>query len=444
MVNDLALVTCLGVEELQIPGDAESGDDAAETAAVATSHFPRYPTNDFHPASKEICVLYTSEQLAASEYKEIACSFYLEDVGDETLNNALIGTRKKTLNLDSLEKRPEWCSGSFSVFRKEDELWPLGTYRADFCLDGEKLESVSWTVSNNGLGGCDITDLDLTPCLGIEHVEVEADASEGTRASVAYLPRQPTNDFHPFSEKHCVAFVSSQIAQSNYKEITCKFYYEGTAEVEEETEIGTMSKPLLLDQLETRPDAYSGSFTSLRKPGVPWPLGNYRADFFFDGAKADSVSWTVSEQGSGGKRINDMQAVASMGVDRDTDVEKPLEPTEEFSSDCEVIYVVWCSQELAASHARGDATQLLCQWVAAEVGLVAPPNTVIATVGKELSELVGAKGAANEGDSVWISGNFTLSRPNKGWPLGFYRCDIYVDFADDEQEKVASVGFSIQ
>lgn len=83
------------------------------------------------------------------------------------------------------------------------------------------------------------------------------------------------------------------------------------------------------------------------------------------------------------------------------------EPMTTFSADIPKIYARWQGETLK----KGD--QIRAVWVAEDVGDAAPPNYKVAETSK----------TATEPRSF---GTFTLSKPNKGWPVGKYRLELYL------------------
>jgi len=115
-------------------------------------------------------------------------------------------------------------------------------------------------------------------------------------------------------------------------------------------------------------------------------------------------------QAEGGKLLR-----AAVAVDQDT------EPTNHFSADTPKIYAFYLGEALKA----GD--KLRGVWIAEDVGTAAPKNTKI----DEASII--AKSATDKGA-------FSLSKPDKGWPTGNYRIEIYVGekLADTVKFKISS------
>ncbi len=100
-------------------------------------------------------------------------------------------------------------------------------------------------------------------------------------------------------------------------------------------------------------------------------------------------------------------------------VDQKTKPTDTFSPDAAKLYAFFRSTGLQ----EGDKVRAV--WIAEDVGTAAPANTKI----DEASLTANGEG---------FHGAFSLSRPDKGWPPGRYRVDIYLG------EKVAtSVKFTI-
>jgi len=88
-----------------------------------------------------------------------------------------------------------------------------------------------------------------------------------------------------------------------------------------------------------------------------------------------------------------------------TDDDEIDEPTTTFAPSTPKIYCAWHSDGMVVG------TTLRGVWIAEDVGNVAPPNYKI----DEASLTV----------AVANQGNFSLSKPNKGFPVGKYRLEIY-------------------
>jgi hypothetical protein len=96
------------------------------------------------------------------------------------------------------------------------------------------------------------------------------------------------------------------------------------------------------------------------------------------------------------------------------------EPQTLFPPDTPTLYLRWQGETLNP----GDTIR--CLWIAEDVGDAAPANYQVNEASTKASETRGF-------------GTFTLSRPNKGWPTGKYRVEIYVG------EKLAeTIRFTIE
>ena len=84
------------------------------------------------------------------------------------------------------------------------------------------------------------------------------------------------------------------------------------------------------------------------------------------------------------------------------------EMTTKFDSSVAKIYARWRSTDFP------KGTRLRAAWIAEEVGEVAPPNYKIDEASVVTPEPP-------------VSGVFSLSQPNAGWPIGSYRAEIYAD-----------------
>ena len=109
----------------------------------------------------------------------------------------------------------------------------------------------------------------------------------------------------------------------------------------------------------------------------------------------------------------DVKVESIIAVDGDT------KPATSFASDTPKLYAFFRSKGTE----KGD--KLRGVWIAENVGDAAPANTKIdeATVTAEEENFHGA---------------FSLSKPDKGWPVGSYKVEIY-----DEDELVTTVKFTI-
>jgi len=83
------------------------------------------------------------------------------------------------------------------------------------------------------------------------------------------------------------------------------------------------------------------------------------------------------------------------------------EPTTTFTADIPKIYARWQGETLK----KGDKVRAV--WMTEDVGEAAPPNYKIAET-------------PNTATGPRSFGTFTLSKPNKGWPVGKYRLELYV------------------
>src|SRR5204863_1514474 len=105
---------------------------------------------------------------------------------------------------------------------------------------------------------------------------------------------------------------------------------------------------------------------------------------------------------------------AVMAVDKDT------KPATTFAADVPKIYAFFKTKGTE----KGD--KLRGVWIAEDVGDAAPANTKIdeTTLTADQEDFYGA---------------FALSRPNKGWPVGKYKIDMYVG-----DELATTVTFTIK
>lgn len=99
--------------------------------------------------------------------------------------------------------------------------------------------------------------------------------------------------------------------------------------------------------------------------------------------------------------------------------ELTAEPATSFTPDLKKIFCRWQGETLKA----GDKIRAV--WIAEDVGDIAPKNY-------KVSE------ASETADGPRGFGTFTLSRPNKGWPPGQYRIEIY-----DGDQLAETVKFDI-
>ena len=85
-----------------------------------------------------------------------------------------------------------------------------------------------------------------------------------------------------------------------------------------------------------------------------------------------------------------------------------INPTNVFSPDTPMIYCAWKTQGLkAGTNVRGV-------WIAEDVGNAAKPNFKI-----DEATFTPPMGVAS-------AGSFALNKPNKGFPVGKYRLEIYL------------------
>ena len=108
----------------------------------------------------------------------------------------------------------------------------------------------------------------------------------------------------------------------------------------------------------------------------------------------------VTLMGASVTRAGDAKVEAVIAVDKDT------RPTTTFAADVPKLYAFFRTKGTES----GD--KLRGVWIAEDVGEAAPENTKIdeSTVTADQDDFYGA---------------FSLSKPNKGWPVGTYRVEIY-------------------
>jgi hypothetical protein len=109
----------------------------------------------------------------------------------------------------------------------------------------------------------------------------------------------------------------------------------------------------------------------------------------------------------------DVKVEAVIAVDGDT------KPATSFASDTPKLYAFFRSKGTE----KGD--KLRAVWIAEDVGDAAPANTKI--------DEVTVTGTKDD-----FEGAFSLSKPDKGWPVGKYKVEIY-----DEDDLVTTVKFTI-
>ncbi len=109
----------------------------------------------------------------------------------------------------------------------------------------------------------------------------------------------------------------------------------------------------------------------------------------------------------------DVKVESVIAVDGDT------KPATSFASDTPKLFAFFRS----TGTEKGD--KLRAVWIAEDVGDAAPANTKI--------DEVTVTGTKDD-----FEGAFSLSKPDKGWPVGKYKVQIY-----DEDELVTTVKFTI-
>lgn len=100
------------------------------------------------------------------------------------------------------------------------------------------------------------------------------------------------------------------------------------------------------------------------------------------------------------------EAVLGTAMDKDYHI---ANPTTAFAQNTPAIHCAWTVEGLDGEVAVGSV------WIAVDVGKVAPPNYKIDQSNKKFT------GRGN------LKGQFSLSKPNNGFPVGKYRVEIYVD-----------------
>ncbi len=113
-------------------------------------------------------------------------------------------------------------------------------------------------------------------------------------------------------------------------------------------------------------------------------------------------------------RADDAKVEAAITVHQDT------KPASSFAADVLKLYAFFRTKGTE----KGE--KLRAVWIAEDVGEAAPTNTKIdeSTLTADQDDFYGA---------------FSLSKPNKGWPLGKYRVEIY-----DGDELATTVKFTIK
>jgi hypothetical protein len=104
----------------------------------------------------------------------------------------------------------------------------------------------------------------------------------------------------------------------------------------------------------------------------------------------------------------------------------PGDAKDTFTQDTSEIYLVCHSDQM-------NVGQILKSvWIAADTGGVAPPNYQI-----DEKEITVTSDMANSQGSG--TADFTLTKPNDGWPTGSYHVDLYIDDVRDQ-----SINFSVK
>jgi len=165
------------------------------------------------------------------------------------------------------------------------------------------------------------------------------------------------------------------------------------------------------------PEIKSGTaHFSLSKPTSGWPPGAYKCDLCFDGTLSMSVPFQiVASPGSSpaGSQIPSPQAV-SPNVASLVACEQvagqgtiPINVTETFAPESPEIHV------LARLENAKAGTEVRGVWIA--VDAVSTPNYEIDSSEAELRK------------EMQDAAHFSMTRPQKGWPVGNYRFDLYLD-----------------
>lgn len=87
------------------------------------------------------------------------------------------------------------------------------------------------------------------------------------------------------------------------------------------------------------------------------------------------------------------------------------DPTDRFPPTVEVVHVVYRTKTIP----KKDEIYTI-RWIGEDVGQVAPPNTVIATLDEKVTD--------NPAVATSYSVNTHLTKPTAGWPVGKYRVEI--------------------
>ncbi|NLI80399.1 MAG: hypothetical protein GX443_01765 [Deltaproteobacteria bacterium] len=185
-----------------------------------------------------------------------------------------------------------------------------------------------------------------------------------------------------------------------------------------------------IDSIEVLlPEAKSSTaHFSLSKPTKGWPPGAYRCDLYFDGALSMSVPFQIlASTGSGAvgstpsapqdrlpkvTSIVACEQVAGQGM-------IPVNITETFASDSAEIHV------LARLENAKAGTKVKGVWIS--VDAVSTPDYEIDSSETELRK--------EAGDVA----HFSIARPQKGWPDGNYRFELYLD-----GKKAAGLPFAVK
>ncbi len=117
----------------------------------------------------------------------------------------------------------------------------------------------------------------------------------------------------------------------------------------------------------------------------------------------------------GGAKMAHAAAAIDVTLCKSLNGDDPVGPTTQFSKESPEVYAAWKSSDVK----QGQAIKAV--WIAEDVGKVAPPNYHIAEKEMQIKDPVLGKVA------TWWSGNFSLSKPTNGWPLGKYRLEIYLN-----------------
>lgn len=99
---------------------------------------------------------------------------------------------------------------------------------------------------------------------------------------------------------------------------------------------------------------------------------------------------------------------------------KPYVSKDVFTKETPMLFVLWRSEKLK------EGQHIKAVWIAENTHNVAPNNYTIDQKGMVLSAGMRGKIFSSLPGNFW-DGKFTLSKPNKGWPLGQYHVDLYVD-----------------